>query len=334
MSRAYDLFCRLRDGGASALGQLIAEREPESLFLDFKRSPGEGAGRFLATEDNKNLSKAISGFANSSGGVVIWGVDCRRESETGNEVASRHPVSDADGLNTKLQAAISRATIPPHPDVQVLSFAEPENSPAGYVVVLVPQSQLGPIRSVVTNHYHLRTGSDFGIIPHDVLAGMFGRLPQPQIDMNLISYPARLNSTPGHFTIAFGLVAVNFGAVLAERPYLSVFFGNFQHDQITVRAPDPQAFRVRQGPLPTCSVVSSHDFVLAPGAAEHICDIFAEVPISQPYEIMFKCTLGAIGAPPKRFALSASREAVAIGITKARRGLLQSSEVLQLVHDA
>ncbi len=334
MSRAYDLFCRLRDGGTAALDQLIAEREPESLFLDFKRSPSEGTGRLLAPEDNKNLSKAISGFANSSGGIVIWGVDCRRESETGNEVASKHPVSDADGFNTKLQAAISRTTIPPHPDVQVLSFAERENSPAGYVAVLVPQSQLGPIRSVVTNHYHLRTGSDFAIVPHDVLAGMFGRLPQPQIDLNLIAHPARLNSRPGHFTIAFGLVAVNFGAVMAERPYLSAFFGNFQHDLLTVQAPDPRVFRVRQGPLPTCSVVSSHDFVLAPGAAEHICDIIADVPISQPCEIMFECTLGALGAPPKRFALSASREAVAIGIARAQRGSFPSSEVVQLVHDA
>jgi predicted HTH transcriptional regulator len=137
MSRAHDIFQRLQIEGASALEQLIAEREPESLFLDFKRSPEDGAAKNLSTEDNKNLSKAISGFANAAGGVVVWGVDCRPEKSTGNEVATKHPIVDAAGFNTKLQAAISRTTIPPHPGVQVVCFEEPDNAPKGYVAVLV-----------------------------------------------------------------------------------------------------------------------------------------------------------------------------------------------------
>ena len=148
MSRATELFNRLRDRGCSALDELLDDREPESLFLDFKRSPDDGSGRLLASEDNKNLSKAISGFANSSGGVVVWGVDCHRDSVTGSEVAQKHPLLDASGFGTKLQGAISRTTMPPHPGVQVFFFDEPGRTPVGYVAVLVPQSIIGPIRSV------------------------------------------------------------------------------------------------------------------------------------------------------------------------------------------
>ena len=273
MSRAHELFERLRDGGCSALEQLIADREPESLFLDFKRSPQDGASKSLAPEDNKNLSKAISGFANSSGGIIVWGVDCRRDTASGNEVVEKHPLVDANGFNTKLQAAVSRTTIPAHPGVQVLFFDEPGQSPAGYVVVYVPQSSIGPIRALVSNHYHVRTGSDFSFLPHDVLAGMFGRIPQPKADLNLISHPARLDSSPGHLTIAFGFVVVNLGAVVGERPYLSAFIGDFPQNLLTVQSADRQHFHVRRGLLPNFSVVSSEGFLLTPGATEHMCDI-------------------------------------------------------------
>lgn len=331
MSRAHELFNRLRGRGCSALDELLDDREPESLFLDFKRSPNEGSARLLSPEDNKNLSKAISGSANSSGGVVVWGVDCRRDKTTGSEIAQKHPLLDASGFSTKLQGAISRTTLPPHPGVQVLFFDEPGQTPVGYVAVLIPQSIIGPIRSVATNHYHLRAGSDFGIVPHDVLAGMFGKAPQPNVELNVISHPARLDSKPGHFTLTFGLIAVNLGAVVGERPYLSTFFGDFPQHLLVVQTPDRESFSVRRGPIPTFSVIASAGVVLAPGATEHMCDIIMEVPVGQPRAVSLECTLGALGAPPRRFSLVASAEAVRSGMERAQGGQLQSSEVIKLV---
>lgn len=275
-------------------------------------------------------SKAISGFANSSGGILIWGVDCRRDT-SGVEKADKHPLRDASGFNTKVQGAISRVTVPPHPSVEVLSFEEPSASPSGYVVVHVPQSAIGPIRSVSSNHYHLRTGSDFGIVPHDVLAGMFGRAPLPIADLNLISYPARLDGQPGHLTLAFGLVAVNLGAVIGERPYLSAFFGNFPANLLTVQTRDRQSFSVRRSQLPTFSVVAFPSVVLAPGGAEHICDIVLNIPVGEPRSVVFECTLGVLGAPPKRFSLSATQQSVKDVIDRAQSGIFSSLDIMQLV---
>lgn len=334
MSRAQDLFERLRLGGCSALDELIGDREPESLFLDFKRSPQDGQSKNLALEDNKNLAKAISGFANSSGGVIVWGVDCRRDSSTGNEIAEKHPLVDASGFNTKLQAAISRTTIPAHPGVQVLFFDEPGHSPSGYVVVYVPQSHIGPIRSVATNHYHIRTGSDFGVVPHDVLAGMFGRAPQPSADLNIISHPVRLDSNHGHLTLAIGCVAVNLGAVSGERPYMSGFIGDLPQALLTVQSTDPRYFSVRRGMLPNFSVVSTEGFLLTPGATEHMCDLIIDVPLSSPRAFKIECTLGVLGAPPKRFTLEASEEAIREGMEKARSGHVPSSYLVKLMPDS
>lgn len=331
MSRALELFERLRNGGYPALDELIADREPESLFLDFKRSPQDGAAKLLSAEDNRNLSRAISGFANSSGGIVVWGIDCRRDTSTGAEVAAKHPLLDASGFNTKLQAAVSRTTVPAHPGVQVLFFDEPGQSPAGYVVVYVPQSSIGPIRSLGTNHYHLRTGSDFGIVPHDVLAGMFGRQPQPNIDLNIISHLARLDSNPGHLTLAFGLAVVNLGAVVGERPYISAFFGDFPQRLLNVFPPDRQHFSVRRSPIPNFSVVSSAGFLLTPGASEHLCDVVLDVPLGSPQAIQLECTLGVLGAPPKRFTLTASKEAIESAMSREAGTRFQSAGVFELL---
>ena len=38
----------------------------------------------------KNLSKAISGFGNSEGGVLVWGVDCSRDLEDGDVAKARN----------------------------------------------------------------------------------------------------------------------------------------------------------------------------------------------------------------------------------------------------
>jgi predicted HTH transcriptional regulator len=60
---------------AAALHEFIRQRQEENLHLDFKTvSNANLNGPF----DKKNLAKAVSGFANSSGGLIVWGVDARK----------------------------------------------------------------------------------------------------------------------------------------------------------------------------------------------------------------------------------------------------------------
>jgi predicted HTH transcriptional regulator len=32
-------------------------------------------------DDKRNLAKCLSGFANSSGGIIVWGVDARKNAQ-------------------------------------------------------------------------------------------------------------------------------------------------------------------------------------------------------------------------------------------------------------
>jgi hypothetical protein len=331
MSRATDLFERLETGGVAYLRELIAARELESPFLEFKGSRASG-GSQLSGDDNKNLSRAISGFGNSSGGVIVWGVDCRADA-SGAEQATEMPLADAFGFRGKIESAVSRATIPPHAGVRTLFIGDGGDATAGFVATLVPQADEGPLRAVVGDQYLLRAGSAFMPVPHDVLAGMFGRRPQPVVHLNVISHPARLDGRPGHLTLAMGLVAVNLGNVIAERPYLSVQYLNLQRELMVAQVPTGATndYVLRHDSLPASSIMGKVGVVIPPGGVDHLCDVVIDVDVRRPVAIRLKCAIGVQHAPPKRFELVATEAAVAEAIERGRAGQFPTSEVLILI---
>jgi hypothetical protein len=81
MGRAEELFNRICDGGIAEVLRMISAPVVEELFLDYKQSSTILPSRKLSDEDRKNLAKAIAGFANSEGGVIVWGVDCRHTAD-------------------------------------------------------------------------------------------------------------------------------------------------------------------------------------------------------------------------------------------------------------
>lgn len=329
MSRAGDLFERIENGGLDALNELIADREAECLFLDFKRSPADGEGARLSNDDNKNLSKGISGFANSEGGVLIWGVDCRRNGD-GVEVAAKHPLRDVRGFRTKVEGAISRLTVPPHASVRALEILE-ENGEEGYLAVLIPKSFDGPVRSTVTNNYHLRSGSNFEIVPHDALAGMFGRAPRPVIGHNVVMRFARMDERRESFVVSIGLIVMNTGAVLAERPYLSIWLNDLPADYVHAQVPARAPYELRRGNLPGISVVGQPSTALPPNSADDLCDLVFNFPRGFRSDVLLRCTVGSHGAEPSVFLLSARGEAISalIGRALLNEGL-NASEVFEV----
>jgi len=182
MGRAEDLFSRLRKNGQAEVKQLIADAQAENLWLDFKRSGNDGKGSKLHDSDWKNLAKALSGFANSDGGVILWGVDCSNDSVLGDVPTGTAPLENPARFVSWLENAISACTVPAVPGVESIPILETPTS--GYAATLIPASPGAPhqcVRPTGSLHYYLRAGSNFMQVPHAVLAGMFGRRPQPKV---------------------------------------------------------------------------------------------------------------------------------------------------------
>lgn len=188
MSRARDLFERIYKEGVKAVEAMVQNEITEDLFLDYKSiATPVGSGK-LAESDRKNFAKAISGFGNSDGGVLIWGVDCRQEKGRGDVPRGFEMdldparARDAVWFKTLLDNALTGLTLPPHEGVE--SIALPlRGSREGIVGTHIPAGLSVPFRGVPdgAKDFYIRAGSNFEPVPHAVLAGLFGRRPQPII---------------------------------------------------------------------------------------------------------------------------------------------------------
>lgn len=186
MGRAEELFERLRKEGIDAIGHFVSDRENENLYLDFKRASTSKSDKSLSGDDRKNLSRAIGGFGNSAGGVIIWGVDCRglrgSSPDPADVARSIVPIDDTTHFKSLLEGAVSGCTFPPHSGVESIGLTE-KGSHKGVVVTLIPQWEGSPLMSIWSGkkEFLIRAGSFFGPTPYEVLSSMFGRRPQARI---------------------------------------------------------------------------------------------------------------------------------------------------------
>jgi len=79
-SSAHVLFDQIKAGGIGFLQGTVHSTPPtfEEEWLDFK-----GAAATPPDKIKEIWSKALAGFANTEGGVLVWGIDARKDPTTG-----------------------------------------------------------------------------------------------------------------------------------------------------------------------------------------------------------------------------------------------------------
>jgi hypothetical protein len=216
MSRAQDLFDRLVAGGEAEVLSFIGQPVTEELFLDYKRSADDGAGTALHNRDRANFAKAISGFGNSEGGVIVWGVDCRNDPNIGDIPTGPVRIQNPTRFKSRLEQATTGLTVPPHDGVRHHAITE------GFVATLIPSGMHAPYQTVGDMSYYIRAGSNFAKTPHAVLAGLFGRRPQPSVKHHYIVETDPRVIRPGVVRTQIGIVLRNFGLGIAEDVFINL----------------------------------------------------------------------------------------------------------------
>jgi len=166
---------------SSAIQQWILDKKEEHLQLDFKRvSDPNVANR----DDRKNFSKSLSGFANSSGGLIVWGIDARKN-DRGIDCATALALIDpVQAFLSRLNELTGQSTSPLVDNVRhrAIHF---END-RGCVVTFVPESQSGPhMAKLGEDRYYKRSGDRFYIMEHFDLEDMFGRRAKPNLTVRI-----------------------------------------------------------------------------------------------------------------------------------------------------
>ena len=241
MSRAEDIFQKLVYFGEDAIDDFIINSQTEELFLDFKQAVSVGKNfTTLHRDDRKNLAKAISGFGNSEGGVIVWGVECSRDIEIGDVAKAKVKVKNVYRFLSWLENAISGCTIPSHNKVRNHIISADENGD-GFIATYIPKSDIAPLMTTTGNTIYIRSGSNNVPAPYSVIAGMFGRRPQPNVELLFADkslevlenadedmlYPNSIDNPPERYVkISFSLQCNNDSNVIAREMYLSCTTGS------------------------------------------------------------------------------------------------------------
>ena len=157
----------------------IAESQEENLFLDFKLVKGANLN---SADDKRNLAKALSGFANSSGGIVIWGVDARRNEKEVDCAIGLNPITPYQLLVARLNELTGMGVVPIVEGVQHKGIEI--DGEHGLAVTFIPESISGPHMALLgENRYYKRSGDSFRQMEHFDIEDMFGRRKKPKLEL-------------------------------------------------------------------------------------------------------------------------------------------------------
>lgn len=312
MGRAEYIFSRLETEGYAYIESLVREAKHEEHYLDFKQTGAAITGRSLHESDRKNLRRALSGFANSDGGVIVWGVGARKDS--GVDVPTMEPaIDDCVTFVGLVEAAISGSTIPPVPGVRSIRVLDPNgDGRRGYVATLVSASPEAPHRSLHDERYLIRSGSDFVPVTHAVLAGLFGRKPRPEISLMYgLGRPALATvSVNKGLAVELTLMLLNHGTVVSSDAYATWTFEKAGGVNCRINLLDQSNERWQIDSLHSRigSCLSQPSNRMAPNSRQN--GVRFAVRLVPPFseDLVLKLTCGCSGAPPtiEKHSVSAS----------------------------
>lgn len=150
----------------------VAQKQEEHLHLDFKLVANS---ELTNKEDKRNLAKALSGFANSSGGIIVWGVDARKNADGVDCATAIAELTNPALMVSRLNSLTGDATSPLIGGIRHKAIINPETE-HGVVATLVPENDAGPFMAKLgEQRYYKRSGDSFYQMEHFDLEDMFGR---------------------------------------------------------------------------------------------------------------------------------------------------------------
>lgn len=161
----------------SRLNEYKALKQEEHLFLDFKLVSNPA---LVSRDDRRNLAKALSGFANSSGGLVVWGVDARKNAEGIDCAVDLREIPDVRRFLTRLNELTGEAVDPVVSGVQHRVIET--SGGKGFAVSLIPEGDSGPhMAKLGEDRYYKRSGAGFYMMEHFDIADMFAKRRKPKL---------------------------------------------------------------------------------------------------------------------------------------------------------
>jgi hypothetical protein len=157
---------------------LITAGEAEGQYLECKAPSSPLLDKGLKNQ----LAIAVSGFANSGGGVILIGVSTTNKLHSGLDILTQiEPIGHCEQLALRIDRAIPTLVTPVQncPPCRVLR--EKTGDTKGIVCLFIPKSSGDPVQCLDDSKFYIRVGAEFNIMPFDILKRMFAGSDSPDL---------------------------------------------------------------------------------------------------------------------------------------------------------
>ena len=194
------------------LREYIARGQEEHLYLDFKLLKDAS---LASSDDKRNLARALSGFGNSSGGLIIWGVEARKNNDGVDCATALKEIDRVTFLLSRLNELTGDGVDPTVQGVRHRIIPGTGDG-KGFAVSLIPESDTGPhMAKLGEDRYYKRSGDSFYKMEHYDIADMFSRRRRPNLVVT-----EKIEGRGAEVSIILGLR--NDGRATARAPYLAI----------------------------------------------------------------------------------------------------------------
>lgn len=216
-----ELFDKLLLEGEAGIERLVTERTQESVTLDFKEKVTASHGE-VEKKDRQVFGKILSAFSNSTGGLVIYGVEAKPGDDKVDRARSLKPIANVERFEVDMRRASGELLQPRHEGVDVRSIPTALGDGSGYLLVRVDRSERRPHRSEAAGDefYYKRGGDSSYKMQHFDVEDMFKRISSPGLIFTINrkgTYPSGTKSL-----LYITLQLTNASNITAKFPYLHV----------------------------------------------------------------------------------------------------------------
>lgn len=193
---------------ADDIAEYLRVGKEEHLQLEFKTINNPNLSN---RDDRKNLARCISGFANSAGGIVIWGVNARENEQRIDCAIEAVEIDQLRLFVSRLNEFSGQSASPVVEGIRHKAIETADDR--GYVATLVPESESGPhMAKLGEDRYYKRNGQQFYRMEHFDLEDMFGRRQRPDLEVTVTS--RRELNNPSQERLSFKIL--NVGRAIAR----------------------------------------------------------------------------------------------------------------------
>jgi|GEM_PF-3083192 len=207
--------------GWTEIQALVARAEQETVDLDFKNKvdPSHGAAD---KKDREILAQTLTAFANSMGGLAVFGVDCRTVAGV-DEASAVNEISGIRRFASDVKTNIPNLAMPRLEDVTVDFIENPAQPDKGVLLVSVGRSERRPHRSEAAGdkRYYKRSGSNTVQMEHFDVEDAFNRMTSAKLEFGKLT----TRNSGGAGDIERGLIdfpLMNVSLVTARFPFVEI----------------------------------------------------------------------------------------------------------------